>query len=641
MNTRKQRSRISLLFKRSVIFSLLLRFSDCLRKKFAESFFGYLLCGSYRHENESVSEFVSRKLRFKQRAYIPFKRFMAKNVEKSFIIRKIDTNLKKVPNTYLKTLGTFIFSFGLFVSISFLVKKFAFSLSDTNIFQLYLGIVFAFLGGIITSSSKKISEAINESKILSFLLFSVLGLKKLPVSHDSKHTGRGNIAFLIGIAVGMLTFIVSPYFILLAFLFIILGYLILKTPECGVVCIFLTLPFLSTVNVSVLCAFVTFSWLLKLIRGKRTLSMNALDLSVLTFAAVIFLGGIISVTPDESLKLALLYLCLMSGYFLTVNLIKTSAWLFRCIKALIFSLSITAFIGVFQYLLGLAPHAWLDNTVFSFIPARTVSLFENPNVLAEFIVLTIPFVVVCVVGSNKGNVKFGFATLFAISLLCLIFTWSRGGWIAAIFGGMVLLLLYSKKTLALLFASLFFLPFAPMFLPSAISQRLLSSFSNFDSSINYRMGIWSGVDKMISDCFASGIGIGESAFRKVYPLYSLQAIENAPHAHNLYSQIIVSVGILGLILFIAVLLVFIRHFASYYSHATGDDRRLKLSSVAGFSGVIAFLVQGFTDYVWYNNRIFLLFWLMLGITSAAIRTGEKERIYREPEGISIDLKIEK
>ena len=43
----------------------------------------------------------------------------------------------------------------------------------------------------------------------------------------------------------------------------------------------------------------------------------------------------------------------------------------------------------------------------------------------------------------------------------------------------------------------------------------------------------------------------------------------------------------------------------------------------------AVLLQGVTDYVWYNYRIFLLFWLIIGLTSAIGRTARADRIYRD------------
>ena len=33
---------------------------------------------------------------------------------------------------------------------------------------------------------------------------------------------------------------------------------------------------------------------------------------------------------------------------------------------------------------------------------------------------------------------------------------------------------------------------------------------------------------------------------------------------------------------------------------------------------MAFLVQGMTDYVWYNYRVFLMFWIMTGLSAAAV-----------------------
>lgn len=56
---------------------------------------------------------------------------------------------------------------------------------------------------------------------------------------------------------------------------------------------------------------------------------------------------------------------------------------------------------------------------------------------------------------------------------------------------------------------------------------------------------------------------------------------------------------------------------------------MKLFSAAGFCGVFAVLLQGVTDYVWYNYRIFLLFWLIIGLTSAIGRTARADRIYRD------------
>ena len=46
--------------------------------------------------------------------------------------------------------------------------------------------------------------------------------------------------------------------------------------------------------------------------------------------------------------------------------------------------------------------------------------------------------------------------------------------------------------------------------------------------------------------------------------------------------------------------------------------------VAGLASVTAVLIMGLTDYVWYNYRVFLMFWLVIAIVNAYIRVGNEE-----------------
>ena len=58
------------------------------------------------------------------------------------------------------------------------------------------------------------------------------------------------------------------------------------------------------------------------------------------------------------------------------------------------------------------------------------------------------------------------------------------------------------------------------------------------------------------------------------------------------------------------------------------------------AGVFAVLVQGMTDYAWYNYRVYLMFWLIVGLTSAYIRAGRAmlmEMPEDEDDCASLDL----
>ena len=120
---------------------------------------------------------------------------------------------------------------------------------------------------------------------------------------------------------------------------------------------------------------------------------------------------------------------------------------------------------------------------------------------------------------------------------------------------------------------------------------------------------------MLKDYFLTGIGIGNDSFKLVYPAYALSGIETAPHSHNLYLQITVELGIFGLIVFMALLFVWMQ---SCFTIHVNDKRSTRLIGAAIFCGIAAVLAQGMTDYIWYNYRVFLMFWLMIGL-SAAVR----------------------
>ena len=545
--------------------------------------------------------------------------------------------MKALPNLQIKCFGIFYFATGLSLAMAFLIRRFALSEASTSWDGLLLGIPAVLIGSMLTLSQKRCGEAVCDSRFLSLLLFRLLGLNRNAVEADGAPFGRGDAAFLMGIAAGCIGSLTSPLAALLAAPLLLLGYAILRLPESGVVMILLCLPFLETEAVGFLTLFVTISWLIKVIRGKRILTTTPLDIAVFAFAVVVLFGGLVSVTPEESLRSAGILAVLTGGYFLTVNLVRTSEWVGRCRRAILLSLGITAAVGVTEYLLGLAPQAWLDASMFALIPGRCVSFFGNPNVLAEILVLLLPFTVTEKALSPAGDRRLGCRILVGITLLCLIFTWSRGGWIGALLTLLVLLFLLSRHAMPKLFCGILSLPLILLLLPDSILARGASVLSSTDSSISYRFGIWQGVSSMISDSFAGGIGWGESAFRRVYPLYSLSALEAAPHAHNLYGQILLSVGFVGLAVFLALLLVFLRHYSSYTATGKRDSARLRYTAASGFAGIVGFLAMGMTDYVWYNNRVFLLFFLIIGLTSASIRTGERERIETVSDGPHLDL----
>ena len=195
----------------------------------------------------------------------------------------------------------------------------------------------------------------------------------------------------------------------------------------------------------------------------------------------------------------------------------------------------------------------------------------------------------------------------------------EGAWLGLIIASLIYLLLLNHRTLLLIFGGIF--ASVPSVSAAAVRcqpfyiHRKPCRYFNFIQS-KYLKGA-----EYRPRFLHFRSGTGNQAFITVYPKYSLAGIEGAPHSHNLYLQLLVELGFFGLLLFIGAMISFARANFSFYRGDYSTKTGLRYVSVGGFAGVLAVLAQGMTDYVWYNYRIFLLFWMLVGLTIASRRAG--------------------
>ena len=105
----------------------------------------------------------------------------------------------------------------------------------------------------------------------------------------------------------------------------------------------------------------------------------------------------------------------------------------------------------------------------------------------------------------------------------------------------------------------------------------------------------------------------------VYPGYAYNAI-SAPHSHNLYLQLMCDTGICGITVFVIMMVAFYR--MMFTAIRREQDRKSRTFQIAGTSAVTAFLVQSMTDYTFYNYRVMLLFFCILGLCVQFTRMGK-------------------
>ncbi len=630
MNTQQNPSRlpggrIRQLVSGSVIIGAVEKLSAVVWRKLQSGFFGGLFT-AYDRENELVcrSAAVTRleSADLDGRFLHKVKSRCARGFEESTILGFVRRILDSMLSTWLKVWGLFLFSFALYGALAFVFRTFFIERgepADDIDFGVIVTLVLMVIASVAMIASRQtLAQALLGSSLACFFLFDVVGIRREALEGRKGGAGRFNIAFIAGTVFGILSFFVKPVWLLIGIAVCIGAYLVLISPEFGVLAILTLLPFLPTMALVAAVIYTAFCYFLKLLCGKRSIRFDLLDGAVLIFMLFEIFGGLVAVSHG-SFRPMLVYTAFMAGYFLVVNLIRSKTWLKRCLIGAAASCTAVAVYGLMQNFLGLTATTWQDTSMFGDISGRVVSTFENPNVLAEYLIMCLPLMASLFLTEKEKRAKFVSAAAFALTAGCLVYTWSRGAWLGFLIGMTIFLIMYSRHTLTVLFFGLFAVPFLPFVLPSSITARFLSIGNLGDSSTSYRVYIWRGVLRMLGDFWYSGIGIGTDSFRLVYPRYSLSGIETAPHSHNLFLQVTVELGVFGLIVFLAVLFLYAQ---SAFSFHQKESRPTKLLSAGLFCGMLAVLAQGVTDYIWYNYRVFLMFWLLMGLTAAVRRVHE-------------------
>lgn len=648
------------LFKNSVIFSLIDRFAAGIYGLLKNGVFGRLL-SAYPSPSETRTETAAGRFfrKVKSRTVLPLRRFVSRFSEESLLFSLVHRLVTFLLRCRLRVYGVLFFTMGVYAAAMYLLPLFGAD-HTAPLIHLFAAGVLSLASIPLLLSHQSLSEALLGSSF-GEALCRFMGIRKSVLRADG-HRGRSNVAFILGMVLGLLTYALPFLYLLGLFLAVFLLFRIFQTPEFGVVLLFAAMPFLPTMALAALLVYTVICYLVKLFLGKRRFVFETVDMAALLFAFSVGLSGVFSFSAG-SLKPALLQVCFIGGYFLTVLLIRTDEWLSRCAWSAIAAGAATSLFGIYQYFTGTAQQAsaWIDSSMFGDISGRVVATLENPNMLAEYLILIFPLAAARFLTGDSRRRRAAAFTAAGLLGLCTVFTWSRGAWLGLIFGSLVLLLIWHRRALYLLFAGVAAIPVLPFVLPDSVLSRFTSIGNLADTSTSYRLNIWRGSIRMLEEHWVSGIGLGEAAWGTVYPRYALAAIETAPHSHNLYLQVWIESGVAGILLLLAFLWLLcqvnftffadlsnmrktltdavsvarlkpetaasvkesrtVSHKGNMSAAVSRAITSLRLDAAAPLAGLLATLLQGFTDYTWYNYRVFLMFWLMAGLSAAYVRRG--------------------
>lgn len=285
--------------------------------------------------------------------------------------------------------------------------------------------------------------------------------------------------------------------------------------------------------------------------------------------------------------------------------------------------------GLRQWFFGAEALAtWVDPESSLSKATRVYSYLGNPNLLAGYLLPAVALSLSAVFVWRSLACKALAGTMFIVNSACLILTLSRGGWIGfvMVIGAFLLLLFnwWSHKlppfwrtwSLPLLLSiSAVFVALAVM-LVEPLRERVFSMFAGRgDSSNNFRINVWTAVNDMIRDRPWIGIGPGNDAFNKIYPLYQRPRY-NALSAYSILLEIAIETGKIGLSCFLWLLIVTFNQGWSQLRRLRTDKHRDGFWLMGAIAALLGLLAQGLTDTVWYRPEVNTLWWLMVGLIAS-------------------------
>jgi O-antigen ligase len=620
-------------FAKSIILTWLCAVMGALYRKAASSITAFILT-SYDSiatwlSQSYIVNFCKPKIQAEPKKTISFK--ISRMYEQSLLCATLTKIKWWLLVCQVNIAALFGITFGFSSALALILENFAFRVTQITwdgiialINPLITSLCFIVISILLIFKKKPLIEVINESAVLGTILFDILRIRKIPPSEYETQNGMSpGFAVILGILLGSLSFFFTTSQILSAICVSIVIIIMMCFPEAGISIIIFAIPFVKTKWLIVFSLATSLSFAIKCFRRKRTFRIKGMDIVIWAFSIFIIAGGLISENISASVPKMLVCLCFTFMYFIAKNTIRTPVLLNSCAMSLCASALIVACIGIFQYFVGDISTVWQDTIMFAGIPGRTVSTFSNPNVLGEYLILVLPLLFTFFINAKSARETGVYFSSFIICACCLIFTWSRGAWLGFAFAVIIFILFKSHKFFTgVLLASPAIILTATFIFDSNVVNRILSIGNTADSSTMYRVNIWRGVLKMFRERGVLGIGMGEEVFSQVFPKYAVAGTEVAPHTHSLYLQIISEMGVFALVSFIVLCCAFFSHFLAYiHRTANKNDRTL---AVGFMCSITAFLVQGFTDYVWYNYKIYLLFWIVMGLSLAVIFINEDE-----------------
>lgn len=367
-----------------------------------------------------------------------------------------------------------------------------------------------------------------------------------------------------------------------------------------------------------------------LLRGRR-FPVTPFNLVLLLWSLALLVGIAVTADADETLPKA-------TGLILGLAVWRYAALYLAERRRLVWGWLAYVLLSLGFVLLGVLSANWqskvpLVGAVVARLPANLLQLPGAPaegvqlNQLAGTLLLILPLLLSLPFVWRNWWQRAAWLLLTLILLLMLLFSQSRSGWLGMIAGILVLLALWQEATeqpatrrrlvwllLGIILAGgVLALWIGPERWQQIIEEPPRQTAIGTLTTIRFRLEVWTWAVAGIQDFPFSGMGLGSfrQAVWRFYPL-SIPSSYDIAHAHNIFLQVALDLGLPGLIAYLGLLLV-----AAHTGwRIARRDPALRPWSIGLLAGLVALHVYGLTDALAPGSKPALLFWLALGLLAA-------------------------